>query len=94
MIFGPGLGSTLSDAPSHDQFFSGTVVELADDSIRVSRTVLGKESGTRTFAITSETRVEGKPKVNTRVTVRFVTADSTDRAVHIIVRDPPAPPRK
>lgn len=69
-----------------DQFFSGVIVEVSEDRITVSRTVLGNESGTRTFIITPETRIEGKPVEKARVTVRFVTADDGDRAVHIIVR--------
>jgi hypothetical protein len=67
---------------SPDQFFSGTIVEIDAQRITVSRTVLGKDSATRTFQITPETRIEGKPRVKSRVTVRF----EGDRAVHIIVR--------
>jgi len=65
-----------------DAFFSGTVVEFADDHVSVNRIVLGKNSETRTFAITPETTIEGKLRVKARVTVRFVE----ERAVHIIVR--------
>lgn len=65
-----------------DAFFSGTVTEFSGDHVSVNRTVLGKNSETRTFAITPETTIEGKLRVKARVTVRFVE----DRAVHIIVR--------
>ena len=71
-----------SAAQSADAFFSGTVTEFAADHVSVNRTVLGKNSETRTFAITAETTIEGKLRVKARVTVRFVD----DRAVHIIVR--------
>lgn len=69
-----------------DQFFSGTITSLSTDKITVSRTVLGKNSSIRTFLVTPETRVEGKPKVKARVTVRFVSSEGGDLAVHIIVR--------
>lgn len=76
------------NAPSPNQFFAGYVTAISENSITVSRTVLGKESSTRTFAITSETRIDGKPKVKSRVTVQFVDAEEGDRAVLIIVRGP------
>ncbi len=69
-----------------DQFFSGFITNLSDAQITVSRTVLGDKSSTRTFAITPETRIDGKPKVKSRVTVQFVPTEAGDRAVHIIVR--------
>jgi hypothetical protein len=71
---------------AQDQFFSGTITELTSDSLTVTRTVLGKESSVRTFVITADTRIEGKPRVTARVTVRYVREDEGDRAVHIIVR--------
>jgi hypothetical protein len=72
-----------------DQFFSGTVTAVDEAKITVERTVLGKPSATRTFVLTSETRFEGgTPKANSRVTVRFVTGDAGDRALHVIVRSP------
>ena len=42
---------------------------------------MGKDSTIRTFAITSATEIKGKPKLDWRVTVRFVTEESGDRAV-------------
>jgi hypothetical protein len=69
-----------------DQFFSGTIVEITSEKITVTRTVLGNESGTRTFIITPETRIEGKPAPKARVTVRFVAGEDGDRAIHILVR--------
>lgn len=75
-----------SHALPPDQFYSGTIVEITADKITVSRTVLGKDSGTRTFIITPETRIEGRPRAKARVTVRFVSEEENDRAIHIIVR--------
>jgi hypothetical protein len=71
---------------SEDQFFSGDVTALDATKITVKRTVLGKRSDFKTFLITSETRVEGKPKVKSRVTVRWTASEDGDKAVHILVR--------
>jgi hypothetical protein len=79
-------GRTLPAAHAQQEvdgeFFSGVVTEIKPNALTVNRTVLGKNPENRTFAITPETRVEGKPEVNERVTVRF----SGGRAVHIIAR--------
>jgi hypothetical protein len=72
--------------PQPDQYFSGVVTKLEAGKITVTRTVLGKEDATKTFVVTAETRTEGKPKLKARVTVRFVTGDEGDRALHIVVR--------
>jgi hypothetical protein len=76
----PGSEQPLSE------FFSGIVTALADDKITVFKTVLGKNSETRTFLITPETRVEGKLRMKARVTVRYTHDEDSDRALHIIVR--------
>lgn len=72
-------------AQQQEQFFAGIVTDLAEGHITVNRTVLGKNSEDRTFIITPETRVEGRLRVKTRVTVRF----EGEKAVHIIVRAQP-----
>lgn len=83
-------------SPPKDQFFAGYITAVSDTQITVSRTVLGKQSSTRTFQITPETRIEGTPKVKAKVTVQFVAGEEGDRAVHIIVRGNtgPQPPGK
>ena len=70
----------------HTEYFSGLVTALSGSEITVLRTVLGKNSETRTFLITPDTRIEGKLRLKTRVTVRYARADDGERAVHIIVR--------
>ena len=71
-----------------DQFFSGTVTQIDDTKITVLRTVLGKPSATKAFAVTAETRFEGgKPVRNSRVTVRYAAGEDGDRALHVIVRN-------
>jgi hypothetical protein len=68
-------------APAQDQYFSGVVTAVSSSRITVSRTALG-ETTTRTFAITPETRIQGKLAVNARVTVQF----RGDQAIQIVVR--------
>lgn len=69
-----------------NEFFSGVITDLAEDKITVLKTVLGKNSETRTFVITQETHVEGKLRLKARVTVRYAKSDEGDRALRIIVR--------
>ena len=68
-------------------FFSGIVIELTAESVTVSRTILGKDPEKRSFAIKPDTKIEGKMKHNSRVTVRFATGEGGDVAVSIVVRD-------
>jgi hypothetical protein len=72
--------------PAEDQFFSGDVTAVDAAKITVKRTVLGKQSDVKTFVITSDTRFEGKPKVKSRVTVKWAPGDQGEVAVHILVR--------
>jgi hypothetical protein len=76
--------------PPQDQFFTGNVTALNATSLTVTRTVLGKQSAVRTFTITPETHIEGKPKLKSKVTVRYISTADGDRAVRIIVRGAPA----
>ncbi len=70
-----------------DQFFTGVVTAVDDMSLTVRRTVLGKNSSTRTFLITADTRFEGgRPNTNSQVTVRYVSSEDGDRAVRVILR--------
>jgi hypothetical protein len=78
-----------------DQFFAGTITTLSDTRITVTRTVLGKESSVRTVAITPETVIQGgKPKLKSKVTVKWVSGSDGDRAVKIILRGTVPPPPK
>ena len=71
-----------------DQYFSGTVIAYAEDKLTVARTVLGKNSSSRSFKVTAKTQIDGRLRVNARVTVQYITKDEVDQAVHIIVRGP------
>ncbi len=59
---------------------------LDEEKVTVLKTVLGKNSETRTFLITKETRIEGKLRLKARVTVRYAHDNDGNRALHIIVR--------
>lgn len=75
-------------APVHSQYFSGYVTEWTAEagSLTVSRKGTGKEMVHKVFAIDGQTKVEGKLKLNARVTVRYEAVADTNRAVRIIVR--------
>lgn len=76
-----------------DAFFAGLVVEFKLDKVTVSRTVLGKNES-RTFAVTADTKVEGRLGAKARVTVRYTSDDSGDTAVLIVVRKTAAAKKK
>lgn len=78
------------EAPPSDHFFSGMVTDYTPVTLTVRRAVLGKDPVRRAFVIAPDTTIEGELRVRARVTVRFITCDEGDRALHIIVR----PPRK
>ena len=69
------------------EFFSGVVVDFSSDRITVERSVLGKEKERRTFSITGDTKIEGRPARNARVTVGFNARGDSDVALRIIVRE-------
>ena len=78
------------EAKPKDKFFTGNVTAIDDSSITVNRTVLGKNSATKTFSVSADTRFEGgRPQIHSQVTVRYVTTDDEARAVHIILRRSP-----
>jgi hypothetical protein len=72
------------------------VTVLTEESITLTRTVLGKAT-VRAFAITADTVVEplgGKPKLKQKVTVKWASGENGDRAVKILLRGSPPPPKK
>ncbi len=71
-----------------EEYFSGIVVSYTEEVVIVARTILGKSNSSRRFAISTDTLVEGKLKVKARVTVKYITRDEVDHALHIIVRYP------
>jgi hypothetical protein len=81
--------------PSYDDTFSGPVVEFSATKITVSRSILGRPAEQHTFLIKPDTRIEGRLRVRTKVTVGFVTTDDGDIARLIVVRTTaPKPPQE
>jgi len=86
----PVFSQTGQAPAAKDQFFTGLVTVIDDESLTVIRTAAGKNPTTKTFVVTEATRFEGgKPQVRARVTVRYVATEDGDRAVHVIVRRGP-----
>jgi hypothetical protein len=75
-----------SPSAPKDEMFSGIVTAIGESKLTATRTTGQKDS--KTFAVTSATRFEGKPQVNSRVTIRYVATDEGDRAIVVIVRAP------
>jgi hypothetical protein len=68
------------------EFCSGVVVEVSSDRITVRRALAGRPAEDRKFVITSQTKVEGALKVESRVTVGFVQGEDGEVAKRILVR--------
>ena len=76
---------SASAAKKQDAFFSGSVVETTGATLIVSRTVLGKRER-HSFAVTSDTKIEGRLRAGSRVTVRYAPGDDGDSALLVVVR--------
>ena len=93
-VFSLSFLTTPLPQEEDDTFFSGTVDEFTAESVTVTREVLGNPPQHRTFALTAQTKVEGKLSDGARVTVKFRAMDDVLMAETIIVRDPPKPKKK
>ncbi len=72
---------------SANDVFSGTVTAYSAESLTVVRKVPARADESRAFIIDPETKTEGAPRVNARVTVSFkADDDGTFHASRIIVR--------
>jgi hypothetical protein len=70
-----------------NDIFSGTVTVYMPESVTVVRKVPARADEYRVFAIDKDTKIEGKPRVSARVTVRFkADGDGAVHALRIIVR--------
>ena len=72
--------------PEYEDTFSGSVVQLSASQVTISRSILGKPAERRIFSMKTDTRVEGKLRINAKVTVGFVSTDDGDIARLIVVR--------
>ena len=79
-------GDSSKSEPKYDHTFSGSIVELTDAQVTVSRSILGKPAEKHAFELKSDTRIEGKLRVRVRVTVGYVTTDDGDIARLVVVR--------
>ena len=90
--------STHSDdsksEPKYDETFSGPIVELTATQITVSRSILGKPAEKRTFALKTDTRIEGKLKVRVKVTFGYVATEDGDVARLVVARTAQKQPDK
>lgn len=74
-------------ATQSDDIFSGTVTAASAESVTVLRKVPARADEIRQFVVDKDTRVEGKLRLNARVTVRFrADARGVVHALRIIVR--------
>jgi hypothetical protein len=76
----------VQPAPSapHAQFFAGTVVELDSTHIKVTRTLVGRPTESRSFVIDAATKMNRSViKVRNRVTVRYKRLPQGDVALEI-----------
>jgi hypothetical protein len=83
--------------PAKPQFFAGTVVEFDSRHIKVARTLVGRPTESRSFAINAQTKMnKASIRVKTRVTVRYGRQPEGDIALEIqlrpAVRSPKASP--
>lgn len=74
-------------APEYQNTFSGSIVELSAEKLVVARSILGEQEERHSFLIKQDTKIEGKLKVNAKVTVGFVGSDEGDVARLIVVRE-------
>jgi hypothetical protein len=70
--------------PARPQFFAGTVVELDASHVKVTRTLVGRPTESRSFAINQATKMNKTAiKLHNRVTVRYKHLDQGDLALEI-----------
>jgi hypothetical protein len=76
--------------PPRPQFFAGTVTAITADQITVSRTIVGHPPDTRTFQITSKTKLNRTIcKPDAKVTVRYQRLPQGNVALQVLVHSDP-----
>jgi hypothetical protein len=86
-----GLAFYAQGAKKVDTFFAGTVAEITDRTVVISRTIQ-KKIDKRSFQLTPDTKIEGRLRPRVRVTVRYISGEDGYIATLIVVR--PAQPAK
>ncbi|MBV8072083.1 MAG: hypothetical protein JO270_19405 [Acidobacteriaceae bacterium] len=80
-------------APRH-LFFAGTITELDEQHVTVSRNVAGRAPEERKFLINASTKMNKSAlKMKARVTVRYQHLPEGDVALEIQIRPPAHPPK-
>jgi hypothetical protein len=75
--------------PAKPQFFGGTVTELDETHIKVSRKLVGRPLESRTFTIDANTKMnKAAIHIKGRVTVRYRRGPEGDLALEVQVRPP------
>jgi hypothetical protein len=71
-------------APPHAQFFAGTLIELDATHIKVTRTLVGHPTESRSFVVTPLTKMNKSViKLRSHVTVRYKRLPEGDVALEI-----------
>ena len=77
-------GQPTAPAVPRPQFFTGTVLELDASHIKVTRTLVGRPTENRSFAINAATKMSKTAiKVHSRVIVRYKRMPEGDLALEI-----------
>jgi hypothetical protein len=80
---GPSPAQTVP-VPPRAQFFAGTIVEFDATHIKVSRTLVGRPTESRSFSVTPGTKMNKSViKLHSRVTVRYKRLPEGDTALEI-----------
>lgn len=86
MVFAAADANSQTTNSSND-IFSGSVTASGEGKVTVVRKVPAHADESRTFVVDQDTRVEGRLRVNARVTVRFhADEDGAVHALRVIVR--------
>jgi hypothetical protein len=81
--------------PPRPQFFAGTITAINNEQITISRTLVGHPPDTRSFHLTSKTKMnKASCKVNTKVTVRYQRLPEGDIALQVLLHPGNKPPAK
>jgi hypothetical protein len=80
-------------APAKAQFFGGTVTQLDEHRITVSRTLTGKPAEHHTFLINAKTKITKSVKLKSRVIVRYQRLAQGDVALEVRIRPLTRTPR-
>jgi hypothetical protein len=84
-LSGVSVAQPAPPSAPRPQFFAGTVVELDATHIKVTRTLVGRPTESRSFGITTATKMNKTAiKLHNRVTVRYKHLPEGDIALEIL----------